>query len=167
MSLTLAETVQLIVGDLKIFGVPCTVIEGTYNEETQTVDCAPIDGKADYLDVKLQAEVKPGLLYIPKDNSVVIVQQTSNDSAYVSMFGEVQEVVFLDGTHKGMVKVTELVEKINTLENDINTLKNLFATWVPTPNDGGLSLQVFTATWQGQTLTPTQISDLENEKVTH
>lgn len=163
---TIADYINELVLDGRGFGIACTVVSGSYDEDTQTVSCLPINGNAEFT-ARLQAEPKPGLLYIPKDGSVVMVEQTSENSGYVSMWGEVEEVVFLGGENKGMVKVTELVDKLNTLESDINDLKTAFSSWITVPNDGGAALKAAAASWYSSPLTPTQISDLENDKVQH
>ena len=75
------------------------------------------------------------------------------------------DIQFNDGTLAGLVTVNELVSQLNTIENDINTLKQAFTAWVPVPQDGGAALKGGTAAWSGQTLTPTQASDIENEKI--
>ena len=147
------------------FGIPCEVFD--YDSEDQTIDCSPIADGADFLNVKLQAEVSSGALYIPKIGSVVIIQQTSSASAYVSMFGELDEIVFMDGDNGGMVKVSELVQKLNDLENDVNSLKQIFAIWVTVPNDGGNALKLASADWYADLLTPTTEDDLADENVKH
>ena len=76
-------------------------------------------------------------------------------------------VVFNGGDLLGMVKVKDLVTQLNTIEQDLNILKGLFAGWTPAPMDGGAVLKGLTATWAGQQITPTIIKDLENEKVKH
>lgn len=71
------------------------------------------------------------------------------------------------GAFGGTVKVEELTEHINTIENDINELKNIFSAWVAVPQDGGAALSALTATWASSLLTPTQREDYENDKVKH
>lgn len=67
----------------------------------------------------------------------------------------------------GIVKVEQLTEHFNAIENDINELKNIFSAWVAVPQDGGAALSALTANWAGNLLTPTQRGDYENEKVKH
>lgn len=71
------------------------------------------------------------------------------------------------GDNKGLVKAQDLTQKLNTLEKDLNNLKSLFAGWTATPNDGGASLKTTLTAWSAATLTETQSSDLENDKVKH
>jgi hypothetical protein len=170
MSITLGDAVRELARDpdMRKFGVVCTVISVDMNEKT--IEAKPLDGSARYLSVKLQTNPASGALYIPKVDSFVIVEQTSTSTAYVALWSELEEIVFFDGENKGMVKVSELVEKLNTVENDLNTLKNLFATWITVPNDGGAALKTLatiTTTWATDTLTPTQVNDLENDKIKH
>ena len=74
-------------------------------------------------------------------------------------------IVFNGGDLGGLVKVEELTKQINTIEKDINTLKNVFTGWVTVPQDGGAALKTAATTWAGQTLTLTKRGDYENEKV--
>lgn len=74
-------------------------------------------------------------------------------------------VVLNGGSLGGLVKVEELTGRLNTIENDINSLKSVFTGWVPTPQDGGAALKSSATSWAGQRLTPTKRGDYENEKV--
>ena len=70
-----------------------------------------------------------------------------------------------DGSKGGLVVVGELVSKINVLEQDLNTIKTVFKTWAPVPNDGGAALKAAAGSWAGQTITETTASDIENTKI--
>ena len=166
MSSNLGEIVREIALDRnrRSFGTPCEVL--SYDEQSQTIECSPIDGTADYT-AKLQTGVSSGLLFVPKVGSIVIVEQTSVNSGYVTMWGEIDHIVFMNGENKGLVKVSELVSALNTIQQDINTLKTAFSSWVTVPNDGGAALKAIAATWSGQQLTQSTINDLENPKITH
>lgn len=76
-------------------------------------------------------------------------------------------VILNGGGLGGIVKVEQLTEHFNAIENDINELKNIFSAWVAVPQDGGAALLALTANWAGNLLTPTQRGDYENEKVKH
>ena len=71
------------------------------------------------------------------------------------------------GDNGGLVKIEALTDKINNIEKDINKLKQAFTTWVPVPQDGGASLKGGVASWAAQQLVQTQVSDLEDDKITH
>lgn len=74
-------------------------------------------------------------------------------------------VVFNGGSLGGLVKVEELTDRLNTIENDINSLKQAFSGWVIMPQDGGAALKSAALDWASQTLTLTKRGDYENEKV--
>ena len=70
-----------------------------------------------------------------------------------------------EGALGGMVKVVELTQRLNTIEQDLNSLKSAVAAWVPVAQDGGAALKTAVSTWATSTLTPTQRSDIENQNV--
>jgi len=78
-----------------------------------------------------------------------------------------KKVIIDDGENGGLVKVQDLTQKLNAVEQDLNMLKNAFTTWVVLPQDGGAALKTATASWSSQTITTTQKSDLENQNVQH
>jgi len=132
-----------------------------------TCDVEPINGDADFLDVRLNADYTKGFTLIPKEGSVVILSQLSDATAYVTMVSEVDNIYLAGDANGGLVKVTDLVSKMNTIENDINTLKTIFSTWLPVPSDGGAALKLAAATWYASQLTPTTANDLENKTIQH
>ena len=77
------------------------------------------------------------------------------------------EVVINGGENEGLVKVVELAEKLNAIENDINNLKSIFSSWVPVVYDGGASLKAAAASWAAQSLQTTSKKDIENPKIKH
>lgn len=72
----------------------------------------------------------------------------------------------LDANH-GIPLVDKLVEKLNTLENQMNDLKEkiLTATSSVKPSDGGASAFAVLSQFSSGRLTPTKISDIENPKI--
>ena len=67
----------------------------------------------------------------------------------------------------GMVKVEDITTRLNLIEKDINNLKTVFTSWVPTPQDGGAALKSSVASWAGKQLTLSQRGDYEDSKVKH
>jgi len=161
----------------------CTVDSVDINKKS--CDVTPINGDAPILGVKLMAESDPGkgMFLIPKEGSAVIVNMLDKDNACVVMYSELEKIVvetgdqkiemqngsivFNGGNFNGLVKVLELTQKLNAIESDINTLKNVFTTWVPVPNDGGAALKTAATAWSISTLTPTTQTDIENQKIKH
>lgn len=123
-----------------------------------------IEGKAP-AEGALIGNAESGVMVVPKDGSVVAVVWVSKTTAVVVMVAEVEEIRLMGGQLGGLVKVEELVKKLNAVEKDLNSLKQVFQGWVPVSQDGGAALKAAAATWAGRRLTETQKSDIENEKV--
>jgi hypothetical protein len=162
------QAIQALSGlnDLQYEGVVCNVSD--IDLATFTCTCTPIDGSAEFYEVLLNADADKGFTLIPKDGSVVIIQQTSQANAYLTMVSKVDQVYIAGDANGGLVKVNDLVSKLNRIENDINVLKLVFSTWVPVASDGGAALKVAAATWFAQQLIPiTTANDLQNNTVKH
>ena len=123
-----------------------------------------IEGKAP-AEGALIGNAESGVMVVPKDGSVVAVVWVSKTTAVVVMVAEVEEIRLMGGQMGGLMKVEELVKKLNAVEKDLNNLKQVFKGWVPVSQDGGAALKTAAATWATRQLTETQKSDIENEKV--
>lgn len=67
-----------------------------------------------------------------------------------------------------MMKIDQVVSKLNRLENALNALKQVFTVWVPAPMDGGAVLKAAVTSWATQLIQPvTQVNDLKDEKIKH
>jgi len=87
------------------------------------------------------------------------------DEAGIHLDGE---VVYLNGDDEGgLVIAGKTTDKLNRLESEFNTLKNLFTTWVPIPSDGAASLKTIITTFASQPMTPTTEQEISNDKVKH
>jgi len=138
--------------------------------------CTVTIGKLDVSSVRLKAtSVKSAgkLMITPRTGSVVLIGSLSGDLKDLAVLSvdeaekvEISgDIVFNEGKNDGMVLVKELVKKLNTLENDINLLKQVFRTWVAVSQDGGSALSLAAATWAEQQLEETQQKDIENKSV--
>ena len=74
-------------------------------------------------------------------------------------------IVLNGGKLGGLVKVEDLTSRINEIEKDINSLKDVFVSWVAVAQDGGAALKAASTDWAGSRLTLTKRGDYENEKV--
>jgi hypothetical protein len=145
--------------------------------KNRTCSCTAVDGHTEYKlpTVKLMAVVDDGVLFEPVIGSTVKVIFSQNIEPFICQYSEIENITIdartriklNDGTFGGLIKIKELVDKINNLEKDINSLKTAFSTWIPVPSDGGLALKVGTAAWTGQRLTETKVNDIENKLITH
>lgn len=162
----IAEAIRTLSGmdDLTFESSACTV--KNIDTTKMVCDCTPLDGSADFLDVRLNANYTKGFTLIPKDGSVVIVTQLSDATAYVSMVSEVDEIYLAGDDNGGLVKVQDLVSKLNAIENKVNTIITTFNAHTHVASSFGAPTTPPPSPVVG-TLTPTQVTDLENKKVQH
>ena len=109
------------------------------------------------------------ILLRPAVGSVVIVGSLTGDLDHLVVLSmdRAEEVIINGGSLGGIVKVKELTGKLNTLEREINDIKQLLSSWTPVPKDGGASLKAAVASWAGKPITLTRREDYEDTKVTH
>ena len=134
--------------------------------------CTAIDGHTEYQlpTVKLMASVDDGFLIEPEIGSTVKVLFSQNIEPFVVQYSGIKNITifastavqFQDGTFGGLVKVSDLVTKLNALENDLNALKTALVTAiVATPT------MVALTPYTSQLFTQTMQSELENTTVKH
>jgi hypothetical protein len=159
------QAIQSLSGlnDLQYEGVVCNVSD--IDLATFTCTCTPINGDAEFYDVLLNADADKGFTLIPANGSLVIIQQTSQANAYVTMVSKVDQVYLAGDANGGLVKVQVLNAALNNLQTEINTLKIAITALMAgyAPIDGGLALSTFTAL----VLPQINISQIENSKVQH
>ena len=156
----------------EMYCVLCKV--NSVDTSARTCEVTPLNGKADLFDVRFQAELSltEGVFIEPKVDSTVLVAFINSVQAAVVLCSEVENIyidtqgdtIFNGGTLDGMVKVGDLVTKLNNLENKVNDL----VTWTSTHTHTGVTLgtaSTGTAVGVVGTLTPTQQADIENTKI--
>lgn len=121
-------------------------------------------------DVRLRASISSDsdeLLIIPAIGSVVIVGSLTSDiyQLVVLAVDRADTIIVHGGKRGGLVLVEELTDKLNSIEQEINQLKKILASWTPVPNDGGASLKGALVSWSGSHLTETQRRDIENPNI--
>ena len=151
---------------------PVTLLVGKVLEvDTDKAICKVESQNKTFFDVALRAindGENSGLLVVPEVNSIVLIgRQFESKNFSVVMTSTVSEIHLKGDDFNGLVKVSDLVTKLNDIENDINDLKTVFSTWVTVPNDGGAALKAAAGTWYASLLTPTDQSEIENENVKH
>lgn len=139
----------------------CTV--ESINISDRTCDVSTISGKTalSISGVQLMASVDDGLLIIPEIGSIVFVQYSTYQLPFILMYSSISSIKFLDGTHGGLVKVIELTNKLNALENKVNDIIAKYNVHVHAANGTPTVSQVT------GTITPTQRIEIENDKITH
>ena len=103
---------------------------------------------------------------IPALNSVVFTRKAENGTYYITNYSEAEKIVMFKGELGGMVKVNNLVDKLNKIEETLNKIINAFDSWIPVPNDGGLALKNIISTQRIASVDKTGRKDLENPKIT-
>ena len=141
------------------FAKVCTV--DSIDLTTLTCYCVPLNDDADIINVRLMANIDNGFLLIPEVDSIVVVSFLSDSSAYVSLVSKVSEVHLNGKNFDGLVKVNDLVQKLNNLENKVNTIISTYNAHTHVASSFGTPTTTPVAPVTG-TLTPTIKQDLEN-----
>ena len=116
-----------------------------------------------------EAEDESQMLITPRIGSAVIMGSLSGDLSQLAVLqvDKVESIVINGGKLGGLINIEQLTEKLNAIENDINTLKTAMRTWVVAPQDGGAALKVSVSTWAGQQLSRSDRSDYEDDTIKH
>lgn len=175
---------RLIKRQLPEINIFCEVT--SVDAEKMTVDVQPVNGSPEIFDVRLTASAEQQsnfMVVYPKVGTTVLVSffDQSHADGYVSAVDEPERVVIKIGDYKleidsngiklndgqigGLPKSNSVLAKLNQLESQVNQLKSILAAWIPVPTDGGAALKVAVTAWAASQITPTQISDIENQKV--
>lgn len=106
----------------------CTV--DSVSKSSRTCECSTISGNSTskLSNVQLMAQVADGLLLLPTVGSTVMVGKSTRNVAFVLMYSDVDNIVMLGGDLGGLVKVVDVVAKINALENLVNNILNTLKT---------------------------------------
>lgn len=131
-----------------------------------------------YQDVPLKVVIgsRASVVEIPVKGSACIICFRDGNMGRPQLFAVDQtdqlllncgQVIANEGKLGGLINVEDLVTRLNKVENDINTLKTAFNTWVTVPNDGGAALKAEAANWSGNPLTKTVRDDIEDTKFLH
>ena len=148
-------------------------------------------------DIHLSTAPNDGFILIPSVNSTILCVRNTVDNEYYMISSEDLDDVYIrvnnhainvtnynvnatkttfnNGTNKGMVKVTELITKLNRMENTIQNMFNQLLLWSATPptplpaaDIAALKAAIISSAVLPDSMTPlTQISDLENNAITH
>lgn len=126
-----------------------------------TCYCVPLNGDPDIQEVRLMANVDNGFLLVPEVDSIVLVSFLNDSAGYVSMVSKVSEIQLNGSNFDGLVKVQDLTDKLNALENKVNDLITACSSQVVTLAPSGTFplASFFTSVTP---LTPTIQTEIEN-----
>ncbi|MDB9476796.1 MULTISPECIES: hypothetical protein [Nostocales] len=172
------------------------IVPELYSGTVKSVDTAsltchviPVDGSAEMPDVKIRGVndgADLGVYIIPKIganvvvakllgdyNNTVLLMCDSFESAHIKQPNGIELKIDATGNLElnggqfgGLVKINQLVARLNTIEQSINQLKNAFTTWVPAPGDGGAALKIAITPYLSP-ISQTTVNSLENAKIKH
>lgn len=128
------------------------------------------------LTARLMASVDDGCLMIPAVDSTVIVCMSDYVEPYVTMFSEVDSIVWLGGEYDGVPIVTHptnankgLLKRLNNVENAVRSLINNYNSHVHvlTLSGGITGTAAPTVLSESTVLVNTAQSDIEHPNITH
>lgn len=141
--------------------------------------CNVSDDNIEYQDVRLVSVIDTitgfSVIY-PAVGSWVLISLigSSETDGVVISYSEIDEIIINatkitlnEGSNKGLAKVEGLKSRLNSIESDINSLKNVLSSWTPVANDGGAALKTASSSWAGQQLEETVLTHIENDKILH
>jgi hypothetical protein len=154
--------------------VPVLVTEGvvtSVNKETNTCN-VDRDNLPELFDVRLNAVISPGdnvvTVYPSKGSKVlVLLVENNNTDGYVLSTTDVDEIIINGGNNGGIAISQKVIDELTEIKDDLNSLKNVFSSWVTAPQDGGAALKLAAASWYGSTLNAPDPSVLINTKIKH
>lgn len=98
-------------------------VTSAVNEDTRTCEVVMIGGKSsNTLTVRVMASIDDGALFYPVVGSTVIVTMSDFVDPYISMYSEIEKIVWLGGENGGVPLAKELTAKIKALEDLLNDL---------------------------------------------
>lgn len=138
--------------------------------DNRTCIVTVVNGKSEVdITARIAPVVDDGIILIPTVDSSVIVCHNVGNVAYISQFSELEKVLiyvgnstleiedgefkFNDGNLGGLIKIQDLVTKLNAIENKLNTIIAWGATVTPPLSTSPMI--------------NTQVSDLEDDKIVH
>jgi len=159
---TLAKTSE------EVYSIPCSVV----SIAGDLAELKPLSGDANLLDVKLIAgDSTTPLLITPVIDSVVIATFLSKDTAFISLYSEIESVQIRGNQFGGLIKIEELVGKINGLEDKLNDLITKYNGHIhittATVALGPPGIIAPTTSLETPIAPITQRADLENETIQH
>lgn len=96
-----------------------------------------------------------GIVVTPKTGTYVLISRLGEVNWFVTLCGEVEkisidaeaDIVINGGQLGGLIKIEELVNRLNYIENKIGDLMDVFNNWEPTLQDGGAALKAMVTPW--------------------
>lgn len=146
----------------------CQVVDVDTSDYTCTAN--PVDGTAQLTKVRLSPALgKYALMAVPKKESFVTVVMVNHLTAYVVTISEAEKIYLNtnDGDFGGLVKVEQLVSRLNAIENAFNSFLTEYKTHIHSVNVAGAVTVNLTPPSTQTSIETTQRDQLENTEVVH
>ena len=164
----LTRTIQELAGtrnqdEVKLY--QCNV--NAVDLSTRTANVTTITGTANLtFDALLTAGISDGFVITPEVGSMVYVLMSKYTLPFIITFSDITQFDIMGGEFGGLVKVVELTQKLNDLENKVNEIISIFGTHTHTVTAIGAPTS-FTPTPIAGSLIITQREDIENININH
>lgn len=133
----------------------------------RTANVTTITGTANLtFDALLTAGISDGFVIKPEIGSMVYVLTSKYTLPFIVTFSDITQFDIMGGEFGGLVKVVELTQKLNNLENKVNEIITTFGTHTHTVIMLGAPTAT-TATPIVGNLTVSQRAEIENTKIKH
>jgi len=155
---------QLAKQEEEIYSLPCKVV----SISNDLAELQPLNGDPNLLGVKLISGAADFPLKItPIINSVVIATFLSKETAFISLYSEVQNVEIRGDQYGGIVKAEDLINNLAKLTARVDGIISAINNGVPVPQDGGTALQTTIKTALATLVDKENFSTIKNENVKH
>tara|TARA_R110001599_G_scaffold59814_2_gene166249 strand:+ start:1305 stop:1808 length:504 start_codon:yes stop_codon:yes gene_type:complete len=155
---------QLAKQEEEIYSLPCKVV----SISNDLAELQPLNGDPNLLGVKLISGAADFPLKItPIIDSVVIATFLSKDTAFISLYSEVQNVEIRGDQYGGIVKAEELINNLAKLTARVDGIISAINNGVAVPQDGGTALQTTIKAALATLVDKENFSTIKNENVTH
>lgn len=187
MSREIIEAIQKISGtqfndNVKLLAA--SVVSVNESARTCVVTTTSSQASVTIENVQLMASVDDGFLLIPTIDSTVIVSYSTHNAPFITLFSSIDKVLiivgntqmkitdglvqFNDGSLGGLVKITQLTNKLNNLENLVNDLAAKYNSHTHVlALSAGTGTAAPTTTTETTVLTPTAQADIEDTTIKH
>jgi len=148
----------------EVYSIICKVSEVS----GEVAELAPLNGDASLFDVKLLAGTSATpLLITPVVGSTVIATFLSKDTAFVSLYSEIESVQIMGDQFGGLIKIEELVKNLDKLTARVDGIIDAIKNGVPIPTDGGAGLQTTIKVALALLVDKEDFTTMENENIKH
>lgn len=164
----LVRTIQELAGtrnqdEVKLY--QCNV--NSVDLSKRTVNVTTITGNANLtFDALITAGISDGFVVTPEVGSMVYVFMSKYTLPFIITFSDITQFDIMGGEFGGLVKVVELTQKLNNLENKVNEIITTFGMHTHTVTAVGSPTSP-TSTPIAGSLTISQRGDIENVNINH